>query len=148
MIRIDFTLVVTWLNFGILYFLMTRLFFRPLQAFLKERGEEIRSRREASERDAEERNDLDARYRKRLEQGRREVALHVEDEKQQLWIRRKHELDRRQKENFKRLEDLKARLSKQVEKGRKELDPRVGETAELVFRRVLGRGDGAKEAGT
>jgi hypothetical protein len=76
------------------------------------------------------------------------VALHVEDEKQQLWIRRKHELDRRQKENFKRLEDLKARLSKQVEKGRKELDPRVGETAELVFRRVLGRGDGAKEAGT
>lgn len=66
MISIDFTILVQWLNFGVLVLILYFILFKPLMRFLDIRNERLRSDIEAARRTRRENEELNQQYQERL----------------------------------------------------------------------------------
>lgn len=81
MVSVDFTIVVQWLNFGILLFLLYILLYKPLIKFLDARNAKLKQDIETAEKNREDTTKLHEEYEHKITQMKREALQYMEDAK-------------------------------------------------------------------
>ncbi len=125
-------MIWTWLCFGVLLALLSKFAYKPIIAFLDSRAASIREELEGSEAKRKEAEDLLARYKTQLDEGRLEVQKIIEegravgeklkreivdkaaDESKGLVKKAQEEIDREKKKALMELQEQVAELSVQV----------------------------------
>jgi F-type H+-transporting ATPase subunit b len=111
MVDISFTMILQWIIFGILFFLLTKLLYRPLLDYLDRRRNEVEATLKEADRTRQEAEDRLEEYRKRLagaEEEGREIKFQARAEGQ--------------KEREEILSQARLEASRVMERGRQEID--------------------------
>jgi len=139
MIRLDFTFFITIVNFIVLYFAMRRLFFLPLMQLIRERREEIENHHQNGETFDEESRTVVREYSEKLRQGKREVALFLDQEKQKIWMHRKERLTVAQEKSLQQIEAFREKLDAQAREAGETLSLKSDHLADQIVEKILGR---------
>lgn len=121
MISIDFTIVLTILNFGILYFLMKNIFWLPVMDIIRQREQMIADNIKKSESLREEAENKTMDCRNSIRSAKREASLLIDKEKQRAWTERQKKIEEIQAKNFHEMEKERLSLEEQASKSLKHL---------------------------
>jgi len=138
-ISVNFTMVMQWLNFGVLLLVLYAFAWDPLLEFLDQRRQSIQDEIDEAEQDREKAQELRQKREKELaeikqeradiiEQGRREA----EQEREQIRERAREEADRI-------VEGARERMDEEVRQARSELQTEVVDLASDIAERVVER---------
>lgn len=139
MIRIDFTLILTVINFAILYFVLRKILFIPVLEFISKREQRIVRNNEESIDMQNEAEKLENEYLLKVRKGKRESAKLIEQAKQEAWSKRKKDTFLVQEANQKKLVEVKLKLDEQSDKARELFKGKVSSVASSVSEKILGR---------
>jgi len=138
-IRIDFTLILTVINFAILYFVLRKILFIPVLEFISKREQRIVRNNEESIDMQNEAEKLENEYLLKVRKGKRESAKLIEQAKQEAWSKRKKDTFLVQEANQKKLVEVKLKLDEQSDKARELFKGKVSSVASSVSEKILGR---------
>lgn len=85
MVDISFTIILQWINFGILFFLLSKFLYKPVLLFLDQRREEVESKMKEAEKSRETAESTLVAYEKKLagaEEESREIKSQARSEGQ------------------------------------------------------------------
>jgi F-type H+-transporting ATPase subunit b len=139
MVSIDFTLVVQWLNFGVLLVALYFILYKPLIKFIDERNAKLKADIEAARKGREEMELSGAKYQEKLNQLKAEATHHLELAKKKAIEERDVILEEAHREAEKIILGGHEETKAQAEQTKKEL---LEELSGLVIdctRQVLGR---------
>ncbi len=139
MIRIDFTLILTVINFAVLYFVLRKILFIPVLEFISKREQRIVRNNKESIDMQNKAEKLENEYLLKIRKGKRESAKLIEQAKQEAWSKRKQDTFLVQESNQKKVMEVKLKLDEQSDKARELFKGKVLSVASSVSEKILGR---------
>jgi len=139
MIRVDFTLILQWLNFVVLLLVLTRLLYKPLLDMLDSRRAEIEnSLKEAHEAEEEAKRKLEE-YTQKLNNVKKEALEILEEARAKAEVERKSILERTRRDAERMMEKTREEIARQVEAAKTELMQFVAGLSIDIAEKILER---------
>lgn len=135
----NYTMIMQWLNFGILLLLLYGFFWDPLVQFLDERRDEVRGRLKNAEEKEEKSEELLEQRREQLREVKRERADIIDQGKQEAQ-REKERIRNEARDDAERMrEEARERVNEEVRRARAGLRDEVASLASDVAEKILER---------
>jgi len=135
----NYTMIMQWLNFGILLLVLYGFFWDPLVQFLDERRDEVRGRLKNAEEKEEQSEELLEQRREQLREVKRERADIIDQGKQEAQ-REKERIRQEARDDAERMrEEARDRVNEEVRRARAGLRDEVASLASDVAEKILER---------
>lgn len=112
-----YTIVFQLINIAVLFFFLKRFLFKPLEVFLENRRESIRSQLEEAQKQSQKADDLYNEYKHKLDNSRDEIYHLLQSAKKEAEDLRKAKIDQASRE----AEGLIARAKEEIERQKKQV---------------------------
>lgn len=139
MIKIDFTLILTAFNFGILYFCLKKILFNPILLFIEKRESEIEESFKLNKETESEILSLKEEYLSKVNAGKDDADRIISSSMQKAWSDKKEKIELIQKENQVKLLEIKEKLEKSSKILNEELKKESDNFVALVVEKILGK---------
>lgn len=133
------TIVITMINLLVLFFLLRWLLWRPVSEFLEKRRQMVANDIDAARRNKEESEELLARHRQLLEEGRKEAAGIIDAAARQGEARREEIIQQARQEAEQILGRARMEIQRQRDKAVEELRQEVATLAVAMAEKLLAR---------
>lgn len=135
----NYTMIMQWLNFGVLLLLLYGFFWDPLVQFLDRRRKDIRDRIENAEEKEKESEELLEQRRQELRDIKRERADIIQQGKQEAQRERERIREEARQDAQRMREEGRERLQEDVRRARAGLREEVADLASQVAKKLLER---------
>lgn len=142
MLNLNFwNLLFTVINVLILYFLMNKFLFRPVQAILQKRQEMITANIEESRKSQQEAESLKNDYEGKLSVAKEEAQIIVHNAREAAELEREEILAKTREESEQMLGKAKAAILSEQEQAQREAKEEIAKLAVLAARKIIEAGD-------
>ncbi|SES86454.1 F0F1 ATP synthase subunit B [[Clostridium] polysaccharolyticum] len=139
MLRLDWNIVATIVNLLVLYFLMRRFLFGPIQAILDKRKELIESRFHEAKEEQLQAGQMKEKYQGLLANAKEESAQIVERAREQAKTEYESRLSCAEEQAEKMLEAAREKMEQEHDKMLKELESQISTLVMCAAGKVIGR---------
>lgn len=137
MVDISLTMVMQWINFGVLLFILYHILYKPLVKFLDERSREIDNNLKDAADQSAKAQDLMAQYESKIKAVEKEAEQFMENMKRDA-LREKHKImQRAEDEATATLERARKEIVSEFEHARSELKKEVSTIAVRCAQKIL-----------
>jgi len=137
MVDISFTMVLQWLNFGVLLFILYNILYKPLVAFLDKRAEEIHSDLEEAKAKNEKAQEILEEYEKKTVAFQKEAETFIENARKDALLERERMVHSANKEVEGIMERGKAEIALELEFAKETLKKEFSSTAVRCAEKIL-----------
>jgi len=148
MVQVDFTIVMQWINFGILLFLLYQVLYRPILSFLDKRSKTIATHIEEALNNKEESIELKAVYENKISDIQTEADKIFQEARKTAEKEKARIIESAQTESKNIVHAAKEEINREATKAKKELKDcvcsMVVSCASKVLEREVAEGDHKK----
>ena len=132
-----YTIFIQLINIGILYLILKKLLFKPLEDFLEQRKKKIQNQLKEAERQRKEANILHTEYTSRLENAREEIRTLLKTAENEAEKLRKQRVEQANREADSLITRATEEIEKAKKKATKELLDKTADISLLATARIL-----------
>lgn len=144
MLRLDWNIVATIVNLIVLYLLMRRFLFGPIQAIIDKRKELIESRFHEAKEEQSQADQMKEKYQGLLANAKEESAQIVERAREQAKSEYESRLSYAKEQADKMLEAAREKMEQEHDKMLKELESQISSLAMCAAGKVIGKNASSK----